>query len=1113
MTSNFHYITNSSFNKLASTLQEAEQYVFIAPGYSAVLCRKSLEEWIHWLYENDSELTLPYDTSLNSLLHNQDLKNLLAPSIFKQVNLVRKLGNEAVHASVKIQPEESLHVLQILHNFTEWVMNIYSTVKITVPPFDVSLIPQEPPTLKYKDRIAELEEQFQRAQELIKQKEEELIRLQAIKVQHIKLPPPPDPNEKVTREMYINLLLREAGWNPNGTNVAEYPVVGMPTGDGKNNGTGYVDYVLWGDNGQPLAVVEAKRTSRDSRVGSNQAKLYADCLENMFGQRPIIFYTNGFETYIWDDKVPYPPREIFGFYKKEELALLIQRRTTRTSIEHAPVDTNIVDRHYQIEAIRSIGKVLDNRGREALLVMATGTGKTRTAAALIDILSKNNWAKRVLFLADRNALIYQAKGDFTNHLPNLSAINLGEEKDNATARIVFSTYQTMINQIDKEYDGGQRHFGVAHFDLIIFDEIHRSVYNKYKAIFQYFDGYRIGLTATPKDEGDRDTYHLFGLEPNIPTFAFQLDDAVAQKFLVPPMSVSVPIKFHREGIKYHELTREEQIKYEEMFADPITGEYPDEIDSKALNTWLFNADTVDHVLGILMDKGIKVAGGDRLGKTIIFARSHKHAQFIEDRFNAQYPQYGGHFCKVIDYQIEYPHDRLSNFKKKDGNPHIAVSVDMLDTGIDVPEIVNLVFYKPIRSSAKFWQMIGRGTRLCKNLFGPEQDKEHFIIFDFCENFEFFGNKPKGLDPKRTKSITERLFEQRLKITFLLNKKGDEPSLAYSEELKTHLFKQVEILEEDSFLVRQHWRVVEKYRDIYRWNGLNELDVKELLDHVAPLVFEEGEDEEAKRFDNLCYNLQLDCLLKGNVNQNLMNETISIATSLSKRGAIPLVNAKMTLIKEVQTAKYWQEQTVHQFEHLRKELRLLIRFIEKNAGMVLYSNFDDTILNMVAEPQYVVGGNSLELYKKRMTEYIQKNRHHITIHKLRTNQPISKTELQELERMLFEQGEIGTNDQFVKAYGEQPLGKFIRSIVGLDQEAVNAAFGKFINKPSLNASQIRFLNLVIQYLSTNGALETEKLFEPPFTEIADSGVLGVFSQQEAKEVVDLIDNVNRKAVAV
>ena len=992
-------------------------------------------------------------------------------------------------------------------------MNIYSREKITVPPFDVSLIPQEPPTLKYKDRIAELEEQFQKAQELIKQKEEELIRLQAIKVQHIKLPPPPDPNEKVTREMYINLLLREAGWNPKGTNIAEYPVVGMPTGDGKNNGTGYVDYVLWGDNGQPLAVVEAKRTSRDSRVGSNQAKLYADCLENMFGQRPIIFYTNGFETYIWDDKVPYPPREIFGFYKKEELELLIQRRTTRTSIIQAPIDNNIVDRYYQIEAIRSIGTVLENKGREALLVMATGTGKTRTAAALVDVMSKTNWAKRVLFLADRNALIYQAKGDFTNHLPNLPGIDLTKEKDSLNARIVFSTYQTLINLIDKEYDGEQRHFGVAHFDLIIFDEIHRSVYNKYKAIFQYFDGYRIGLTATPKAEGDRDTYHLFGLEPNIPTYAFELDDAVEQKFLVPPKSVSVPVKFHREGIKYHELSREEQIKYEEMFSDPITGEYPDEIDSKALNTWLFNEDTVDHVLGYLMEKGIKVAGGDRLGKTIIFARSHLHALYIKERFDKQYPQFGGHFCKVIDNYEEYAHKILSDFKKKDGNPHIAVSVDMLDTGIDVPEIVNLVFYKPIRSSAKFWQMIGRGTRLCKNLFGPEQDKEHFIIFDFCENFEFFGNKPKGLDPKRTKSITERLFEQRLKITFLLNKKGDEPSLVYAEELKTHLFKQVEILEEDSFLVRQHWRVVEKYRDIYRWNGLNELDVKELLDHVAPLVFEEGEDEDAKRFDNLCYNLQLDCLLKGSVSENLMNETISIATSLSKRGAIPLVNAKMTLIKEVQTAKYWQDQSVRQFEYLRKELRLLIRFIEKNAGMVLYSNFDDTILNMVSEPQYVVGGNSLELYRKRMTEYIQKNRHHITIHKLRTNQPISKTELQELERMLFEQGEIGTHDQFVKAYGEQPLGKFIRSIVGLDQEAVNAAFGKFINKPSLNASQIRFLNLVIQYLSTNGALETEKLFEPPFTEIADSGVLGVFSQQEAKEVVDLIDNVNRKAVAV
>lgn len=1112
MTSNFHYITLTPFSRLASTLVDAEKHIYTAPPYAAVLCRKSLEEWIRWLYENDSDLELPYDTTLNSLLYNQNLRDLLAPSLFKQVNLVRKLGNDAVHAAINIQPEESLHVLHIMYGFTAWIIKVYSEEKINIPAFDASLIPRETPTIKYKDRIKELEAQFQETQKLLREKDEGLTRIHEAKERFSNPPPPPDPDEAVTRKLYINLLLREAGWDPVGPNVAEYEVKGMPTGDGKNNGPGYVDYVLWGDDGKPLAVVEAKRTSRDSRVGANQAKLYADCLEQMTGRRPVIFYTNGFETYIWDD-TNYAAREIYGFYKKEELELLIQRRSTRTSLVQAKVDPSICERYYQIEAIRSIGKVLENKGREALLVMATGTGKTRTAAALVDLMSKANWVKRVLFLADRTALIYQAKNAFTNHVPSLPNIDLTREKDNLHARVVFSTYQTMINLIDMEYDGDQRHFGVGHFDLIIFDEIHRSVYNKYRAIFQYFDGYRVGLTATPKSEGDRDTYHLFGMEPNMPTYAYELEQGVADKFLVPPKSLSVPLKFHRDGIKYNDLSREEQVAYEEMFADPITGEYPDEINSTALNTWLFNEDTADHVLAYLMQHGIKVAWGDRLGKTILFARSHKHAKFIEERFNKQYPQYGGHFCKVIDNYEEYAHDILNRFKEKDQSPHIAVSVDMLDTGIDVPEVVNLVFYKPIRSRTKFWQMIGRGTRLCKDLIDPGIDKDHFLIFDFCENFEFFGKKPEGIEDKKGKSLTERLFQQRLKLIFLLQKKADSESQRYAEELKDYLFAQVNQLEPNSFLVRQHWRVVEKYRDRFKWNALQELEVKELLDHVASLVFENEDDELAKRFDQLCYNLELDLLQKSGVSDQWMNETISIAGALSKKGAIPMVAQKMDRIKQVQTAHHWQDLSVVRVEEVRKDLRSLVRFIDKNPGVIIYSNFDDEVLSGVAGSQEVVGSINLEIYKKRMTEYIQKNRNHITIHKLRTNQPISKAELHGLEGMLFEQGDIGTYVQFKKAYGDQPLGRFIRSIVGMDHASTNAAFGKFINDPSLNAPQIRFVNMIIQYLTTNGVIEVGKLFESPFTDITSSGILGVFNKQQADDVINVILNIDKKAAAV
>ncbi|GAB3542499.1 DEAD/DEAH box helicase family protein [Pontibacter brevis] len=1107
MTTNFSYLTDS-WAHLAPTLQQAEQQVYTAAPYAAVLCRKSLEEWMRWLYENDLDLELPYETTLNSMLHQPAMRELLAPELFRQVNLVRKLGNDAAHGALTVKQEEALHVLQIMHGFTGWVVRGYSPERVSIPAFDISLVPTEAPAaLKYKERIQQIEAALKEAQDLTRTQQSELDRIKAIKESHVKLPPPYDPNEAVTRELYINLLLHEAGWDPHGPNVAEYPVKGMPTGNGLNNGSGKVDYVLWGDDGRPLAVVEAKRTSKDAKVGQNQAKLYADCLEQMHGQRPVLFYTNGFETWLWDDQ-EYPPRRVHGFYKKDELERLIQRRSTRSPLLEAPVDADIAGRYYQIEAIRSVGKVLENRGREALLVMATGTGKTRTAAALVDLLSKCGWAKRVLFLADRNSLIYQAHGAFTKLLPNQPAVDLTKTKEHAQARVVFCTYQTMINLIDQSYEQKQRTFGVGHFDVIIFDEIHRSVYNKYKAIFEYFDGYRIGLTATPKSEGDRDTYHLFKLEPNVPTFAYELEQAVEDGFLVPPLSVSVPLKFHREGIKYADLSPQEKLQYEEKFADPLTGEFPDEVGSGALNTWLFNENTVDRVIAYLMEHGVKVAGGDRIGKTIVFARSHRHAKFIEERFNNQYPQYKGDYCQVIDNYETYAYDRLKKFKEKEGAPHIAVSVDMLDTGIDVPEVVNLIFYKPVRSSAKFWQMIGRGTRLCENLFAHEQHKEHFLIFDFCENFEFFGQKPEGLDSRQGKSLTQRLFNQRLKLIFHLQKYPEHA--AYADELRQYLHRQVTQLNDESFLVRQQWREVEKYRDLHQFNALNELEVKELADHIGPLVFEVEEDEKAKRFDQLCYTMELELLLNGSIATHLVQETQGQADALTKRGNVPQVAVKLEFIRQVQGQAYWADVTLYKLESLRKDLRNLMRYIQGQAAPIVYTDLDDEVL-VVTEPKpVVVTGLNLEAYRKRVAQYLIERKHHLVIHKLRTNQPVTPEELQELENMLFDQGEVGTREQFEKAYGKQPLGRFIRSIVGLDITSAREVFSKFINNPSMNPQQIRFMDMIIQYLCTNGCIEIGKLFEAPFTEVSSKGLLGVFSPDEANEVVSLLEQVNQYA---
>lgn len=1109
--SNFNFIPNQ-WASLAQAPQEAEQHVHNAPLYAAMLCRKSLEEWVRWMYEHDADLVLPYDTTLNSLMHDQRFKNLVAPIQFNQINLIRKLGNTAVHTSAKIKPQEALYALQLLHGFIGWAVHVYSPEKIVVGKFDESLITKGKEKDYNKHDLQVLERNYHEAQNKLQKLEAELAATKAIKEQNIAFVPPPiDPNEDLTRKIYIDTLLREAGWDPYGANVPEYPVKGMPQGNGDANGNGFVDYVLWGNDGKPVAVVEAKRTKRDPRVGQHQAKLYADCIEKEFGQRPVIFYSNGFRTWMWDD-VNYAPREVFGFYTNDELQMLIQRRTSQKILSTQPINNDITDRPYQHEAIRSVMEVLEKKHREALLIMATGTGKTRVSASIVDLLSKANWAKRVLFLADRNALIHQAKTNLNDYLPNLPAVDLTKEKEDESSRIVFSTYQTIINMIDGESDGNNRFYSVGHFDLIIFDEIHRSVYNRYKHIFKYFDGIRIGLTATPKSEADRDTYALFGLEPKNPTFAYELDQAVTNKWLVPPKAFSVPIKFQRSGIKYDELSDDEKLKYEEQFTDPVTGEFPDEIDSSALNKWLFNTDTVDKVIAHLMLNGIKVEGGDKLAKTIVFARSHQHAKFIEERFNKQFPAYKGDFLKVIDYHEEYRGDLLNKFKEKTKMPQIAVSVDMLDTGIDVPEVCNLVFFKPVRSSVKFWQMVGRGTRLCKDLFAIGEDKKEFLIFDFCENLEFFNVHPQGIDGNSSKSLSQRLFELRLRLAFALLGQDEAELKEYGQSIINQLIKQTQALNGESFIVRQHWEVVEKYRDANAWNALSDLDIKELHDHIAPLMMEIDQDELAKRFDALMLDIQLSVLNGEKKQATLIQKVVSTAGKLSKKASIPSVAKKMETLKEVQQKIFWEGATIPDIERTRIELRDIIKFLDSENTPIYFTMFEDEFTGNSQEHPLVYSFNDLDAYKRKVEQYLKEHSNNITIYKLRNNVPITKGELETLDRMLFEQGTLGTKAEFTKAYGEQPLGKFIRGIVGLDVQAAKMAFAEILNNQTLNAQQIRFMDTIINFLTVKGIIEPSMLFEAPFTDINSNGVAGLFDESVATKIISLIEIINHNAEA-
>ncbi|MDD2270951.1 MAG: DEAD/DEAH box helicase family protein [Desulfuromonadaceae bacterium] len=1128
--SNFTFL-QQDWPELYETAREAEQNVNSAPRTSCFYARRSLERAVKWLYANDSYLKQPYADNLAALIHEPTFRENLEPCLFPKILTIQKIGNLAVHSDKPISNSDSLHTLKELFHVLYWLARSYSpsTTAIGKQLFNITCIPQKDSTVadRNAEQLAKLQAEQAEKDTRLAAREAELARtieeVEALKARIQEFAERKERNKQIiddhdyseaeTRNVIIDLYLREVGWDLTAPDVLEYPVVGMPN----DKGEGFVDYVLWGDDGLPLAVVEAKRTRKDSRIGQQQAKLYADCLERMKGQRPIIFFTNGYETWLWDD-LNYPPRKVQGFYKKDELQLLINRRTSIQEITSATINKAIVERPYQYEAIRRTAEDFQRRKlRKALLVMATGTGKTRTVIALIELLQKCNWIKRVLFLADRTALLTQAGNAFKEHLPHSSPVNITKIKDDTTSRIVLSTYPTMMNCID-EAKGGNKRFSPGHFDLIVIDEAHRSVYQKFRAIFEYFDALLLGLTATPRSEVDRNTYSLFELERGVPTFYYELEKAVADGFLVPPKAHSVPLKFQREGVKYNDLSPEEQAEYEEKFWDEENGGMPEKIESSALNNWLFNIDTVDKVLEHLMRYGVKVAGGDRLGKTIIFAKNHNHALFIQERFDKSYPHLKGRFCRVIDNYETYAQTLIEDFSQKESDPVIAISVDMLDTGIDVPEIVNLVFFKLVRSKTKFHQMMGRGTRLCKDLFGPGLDKENFYVFDYCQNFEFFAENPEGIEGSSQESLGKKIFKQRLNLLLLLQ----QPDIPTGDglqrlrgSLEDVLHGEVTLMNPDNFIVRPHRRHLEKYAVREHWSRLTAEDELEVTLHLAGLPAElPQEDETAKRFDLLMLNLQLALLEKSGTFSRNRDKVMEIAVRLEGKGTIPMVARQMELILDLQTESYWSGITLPLLEDVRVRLRALIKFLDKGEAVIVYTDFEDTIGEQ--SEIFVAGYASAEemsQYRLKVERFIRDNANHITINKLRMNRQITKLDLEELERLLFTAEEVGNRERFEKVFGhQQSLGAFIRKLVGLDRGAASEAFGEFLQNTTYSAAQIRFIDQVVSYLTQNGTMDPGLLYEPPFTDIHNEGLDGVFGDAGATKIIHLLEEIGLRAAA-
>ena len=1094
---NFDFLTaDPQFNTFSSVAVAAENTLHIDIDSCVLNCRRAMEFAVEWMYSVDKSLSMPYQDNLLNLMNSEDFRDIVGTDIWRRMDFIRKLGNVAAHGGKKITEAQAELCLENLYVFLDFVAYCYG-VNYNEGSFDRSLLeltPEEALTF-----VSDSDIDLAKLIEENRAMKEELTARRAEQQQSY-VPKPLDLSEYKTRKIYIDFMLSDAGWHEGKDWLNEVELPGMPN----KAEVGYADYVLYGDDGKPLAVVEAKRTCVDVSKGRHQAKLYADLLEKQYGRRPVIFLTNGFETRIQDNL--YPERKCACIYSKRDLEKLFNLQTLRTSLKNVTVDKRIAGRYYQEGAIKAVCDSFGNKNRrKALLVMATGSGKTRTVIALCDVLLQHGWVKNILFLADRNSLVTQAKRSFVNLLPDLSVTNLCEEKDNYSAHCVFSTYQTMMNCIDSVKDESGKLFTCGHFDLVICDEAHRSIYNKYRDIFNYFDAPLVGLTATPKDEIDKNTYEVFELENGVPTYGYELAQAVKDGYLVDFMSVETKLKFIEQGIVYDDLSDEDKEAYENTFEDE-NGELPDKIGSSALNEWIFNEDTIKEVLHVLMTNGLTVDYGQKLGKTIIFAKNHTHAEKILEIFNKQYPHLPG-FAKVIDNYMTYAQSAIDEFSDPKKLPQIAISVDMLDTGIDVPEVLNLVFFKKVMSKAKFWQMIGRGTRLCQNLMDGK-DKDKFYIFDFCGNFEFF-RMNNGKPTANMIALQGAIFHLKAQIAYKLQDLVYQTNdlIAFRKTLVDDMVRKVRELNKENFAVRQHLKYVELYSSEENYQALSYEDTLLIGQELAPLIIPDEDDAKAVRFDALIYGIEL-AYLAGKKYGKAISDLYKKVSGIASVANIPEIMAQSDLIDKILHTDYVENAGINEFEHIRNNLRNLIKYIPV-VKITYDTNFTDEILS-IDWKESELENDDLKNYKAKAEFYVRNHQDNEAIAKLKSNVPLTAEDIKELEKILW--SELGTQEEYEAEYGKKPLGEFVREIVGLDMNAAKEAFSAYLEDTSLDSRQIYFVNQIVEYIVHNGTMkDLSVLQEPPFTDMGR--IVEVFTDGSVwMGIKKIIDQINANAAA-
>lgn len=1095
--SNFSpYLSIPSFAAFAPIAESAEKILSIDPAACVLNCRRAMEAAVKWMYAVDGSLVMPWDDKLVTLINTEEFRGIVDEQLIFRLDFIRRMGNNAAHGGKVITREQAVLCLQNLFVFFDFLAYCYGE-NYTEHTFNPALLAEQSaqPTPPAVD-----EDAARKLDALIKENaalKEQLTQRREEQHQSY-VPKPLEISEYKTRKLYIDAMLQDAGWVEGKNWLNEVKLPGMPN----KSETGYADYVLYGDDGKALAIVEAKRSCVDPAVGRQQAKLYADIIEKQQGRRPVIFLTNGFETKIDDGQ--YPERKCAAIWSKRDLEKLFNLLRMRTHLDNIVVDENIAGRYYQENAIKAVCNTFDARNRrKALLVMATGSGKTRTVIALCKVLLEHGWVKNILFLADRNSLVTQAKRSFVNLLPELSVTNLCEERDNTTAHCVFSTYQTMMNCIDAIEDAEGKLFTVGHFDLVICDEAHRSIYNKYRDIFTYFDAPLVGLTATPKDEIDKNTYALFDLGNGAPTYGYELAQAVKDGYLCDFVSVETTLKFIQQGIVYDELTDEEKEEYEAKFADE-NGDVPECVMPSALNEWVFNEDTIRKVLNTLMTDGLKIDYGSKIGKSIIFAKNHTHAEKILEIFNREYPHLYG-YAKVIDNYMTYAQSAIDEFSDPQKLPQIAISVDMLDTGIDVPEVLNLVFFKKVMSKAKFWQMIGRGTRLSPGLIDGK-DKDKFYIFDFCGNFEFF-RMSKGNANASARSLQGALFSLKAQMAFKLQDavyKTDELS-AFRQTLVDDMVRKVSELNQDNFAVKQHLKFVELYTSPNRYQSLSYEDTLMMQQELAPLLLPEPDDPKALRFDALLYGMEL-AHLAGLPYNRAHHDLLKKAEALSKIANVPEIAAQSALLEKILRTDYVENTGVDELEKIRKALRDLMKYIT-NEQSAYETGFGDEILS-IEWKQSELENDDLQNYKMRAEFYVRQHQNELAIAKLKMNVPLTDSDITQLEEILW--SEVGTKQDYEAEYGKKPLGEFIREIVGLDMNAAKEAFSAYLTNVNLDSRQIYFVNQIVEYIVHNGMMKDMSILqEAPF--IDQGSIIEVFTDLSVwKGIKGVIDTINANA---